>query len=106
MQEMQVCSLGREDLLEKEMGAHSNILAWGIPWTEEPGRLQIMGHKRVGHDLATKQQCAQVAWPLDNWPAILVKSQGHIWLVPTWEDMVNILTRATEHVSSFVHLCS
>ena len=46
LQEMQVCSLGQEDLLEKEMGAHSNILAWGIPWTEEPGRLQIMGSQK------------------------------------------------------------
>ena len=37
-------------LEEKEMAAHSNILAWRIPWTEEPGRLQSMGSKRVGHD--------------------------------------------------------
>ena len=49
MQEIQVQSLGREDLLEKEMTTHSNILAWKIPWTEEPGRLQSMGSKRVGH---------------------------------------------------------
>jgi len=38
-------SLGWEDLLEKEMATHSSILAWRIPWTEEPGRLQSMGHK-------------------------------------------------------------
>ena len=43
-------SLGREDLLEKEMATHSSILAWKIPWTEEPGRLQSMGSQRVGHD--------------------------------------------------------
>ena len=43
MQEMQVWSLGREDPLEKEMAAHSSILAWEIPWTEEPGGLQSMG---------------------------------------------------------------
>ena len=40
----------REDLLEKKMATHSNILAWKIPWTEEPSRLQSMGSQRVGHD--------------------------------------------------------
>ena len=43
MQETQVQSLGWEDLLEKEMATHSSILAWRIPWTEEPGGLQTMG---------------------------------------------------------------
>ena len=56
MQEMQVRFLGLEDLLEEEMATHSSILAWEIPWTEEPGRLQSFGSQRVGHDLATKQQ--------------------------------------------------
>ena len=50
MQETQVRSLGREDPLEKEMAAHSSTIAWKIPWTEEPGRLQSMGSQRVGHD--------------------------------------------------------
>ena len=50
MQEIQVQSLGREDLLEKEMTTHSNILAWKIPWMEEPGRLQSMGSQRVRHN--------------------------------------------------------
>ena len=50
MEETQVQSLGREDPLEKEMAPHSSILAWKIPWTEEPGRLQSMGSQRVGHD--------------------------------------------------------
>ena len=50
MQETWVRSLGWEDSLEKEMAAHSSILAWKIPWTEEPGRLQSMGLQRVGHD--------------------------------------------------------
>jgi len=45
-----VQSLGWEDLLEKEMATHSSILAWKIPWREEPGRLQSMGSQRVGHD--------------------------------------------------------
>ena len=42
--------------LEKEMTTHSSILAWEIPWTEEPGGLESLGSHRVGHDLATKQQ--------------------------------------------------
>ena len=50
MQEAWVQSLGREDPLEKEMATHSSTLAWKIPWTEEPGRLQSMGSQRVGHD--------------------------------------------------------
>ena len=50
MQETQVQSLGWEDPLEKEMAAHSSILAWKIPWTAEPGRLLSMGSQRVGHD--------------------------------------------------------
>ena len=50
MQETRVRSLGQEDLLEKEMATHSNILAWGIPWTEEPGGLQSMGWQRIEHD--------------------------------------------------------
>ena len=50
IQEIQVQSLGREDLLEKEMATHSSTLAWKIPWTEKPGRLQSMGLQRVGHD--------------------------------------------------------
>ena len=53
MQETQVQSLGWEDLLEKEMAPHSSILAWKIPWLEEPGRLQSMGSQRVGHNWAT-----------------------------------------------------
>ena len=50
MQETQVTSLGQEDPLEKEMATHSSILAWEIPWTEDPGGLQSMGLQRVGYD--------------------------------------------------------
>ena len=53
VQETQVQSLGWEDALEKEMATHSSTLAWKIPWTEEPGRLQSMGSQRVWHDWAT-----------------------------------------------------
>ena len=47
---VKVLSLGWEDLLEKQMATHSSILAWRIPWTEEPGGLQSIGLQRVGHD--------------------------------------------------------
>ena len=50
MRETRVQSLGQEGLLEKEMATHSSILAWKIPWTEEPGGLQSMGSQRVGYD--------------------------------------------------------
>ena len=50
IQETRIRSLGREDPLEKEMAIHASILAWKIPWTEEPGRLQSMGLQRVGHN--------------------------------------------------------
>ena len=53
MRETWVQSLGWEDPLEKEMATHSSILAWRIPWTEEPGRLQSTGSQRVGLDLVT-----------------------------------------------------
>ena len=48
--EVQVQSLGQEDPLEEGVATHSSIIAWRIPWTEEPGRLQPIGSQRVGHD--------------------------------------------------------
>ena len=59
---MWVQSLSWEDPLEKEMATHSSILAWRIPWTEEPGKLQSMGSQRVGHNLVTKQQGNFAYW--------------------------------------------
>ena len=50
MRETWVRSLGGEDPLEKEMATHSSVLAWKMPWTEEPGRLQSVGLQRVRHD--------------------------------------------------------
>ena len=50
MQEARIGTLGQEDLLEKEMATHSSILAWKIPWAEDPGWLQTMGSQRAGHD--------------------------------------------------------
>ena len=55
VQEMQVPSLGWEDPLEKGIATHSSTLAWRIPWTEEPGRIQSMGSQRVSHDVLTQQ---------------------------------------------------
>ena len=55
MQEMQIQSLGQEDPLEEGMATHSGILAWEMPWTEKPSRLQSMGSQRVGYDLVTNQ---------------------------------------------------
>ena len=58
MWETWVQSLGLEDPLEKEMAIHSSTIAWKIPWTEEPGRLQSMGLQRVGHDWVTSLSLA------------------------------------------------
>ena len=58
MQEMLVRSLGWEDPLEKEIATRSGILAWQIPWTEEPGGLQYMGSQKVRSALATQKHCS------------------------------------------------
>ena len=55
MQEMWVQSLDQKDPLKKEMATHSSVLAWEIPWAEEPGGLQPLGSQTVRHDLVTKQ---------------------------------------------------
>ena len=60
---IQVQSLGQEDPLEESMATHSSILAWRMPWTEEPGRLQSMGVTRVGHARATDHACRVGANP-------------------------------------------
>ena len=77
MQETWVCSLGREDPLEKEMATHSSILAWRIPWREDTGRLQSLGLQRVGHDWATSLSLNQEWFNLDfvqEFPGGLVKA--------------------------------
>ena len=70
---MQVQSLGREGPLEEGMATHSSILAWRIPWTEEPGGLQPRGHERVGRDSANKQQQQD---PRDTELTVFTISQG------------------------------
>ena len=75
MWEASVRSLGREDPLEKEMAIYSSTLAWKIPWTEEPSRLQSMGSQIVGHNCATSLililfwRASQVALVAKNLPA-------------------------------------
>ena len=70
MQKTLVQSLIQEDPLEKERATPSSILAWEIPWTEEPGRLQSMGFQRAGHDLQTKQ-CSKHASLISDGPIIV-----------------------------------
>ena len=66
-----LCSIPRlGSSLEEEMATHSSFLAWEIPWTEEPGRLQSMGQQRAGHDLETKQHYAFI---------ILLESLSCVW---------------------------
>ena len=65
MWETWVRSLGGEDPLEKEMAIHSSTIAWKIPWTEEPGRLQSMGSQRVRHDWETSLHFTSWMWELD-----------------------------------------
>ena len=60
MQAVQVRFLGQEDPLKKEMATHSSILAWEIPWIEEPGGLQSMASQRVRHDCVNKHSTAQL----------------------------------------------
>ena len=64
MWETWVWSVGQEDPLEKEMATHSSTLAWKIPWTEEPGRLQSMWLQRVGHDWAISLTITIQGWSL------------------------------------------
>ena len=72
MQETWVQCLGREDLLEKEMANPSRILAWKIPWTKEPGRLQSMGLQTVAHKWAAE--------PLSNWATEHIYTQAfQLW---------------------------
>ena len=89
---MWVPSLSREDPLEKEMATHSSILAWKIPWTEDPGGLQSMGSQRVGHDLATKQQLRQqkdkycVALLIENiWDRQFIETENSLADTQDWE---------------------
>ena len=75
IQETRVQFLGWEDALEKEMAAHSSILAWKIQWTVEPGRLPSMGSQRVGHDWSTSQSFTVTYLEVKMW--YILKSHRH-----------------------------
>ena len=78
MQGTWVQSLGWKDPLEKEMATHSSILAWWIPWTEEPGGLQSTGLQRVGHDWATS-----LHFTLGNLSTLLARTIFSMWMPPS-----------------------
>ena len=100
VQETRVWSQGWEDPLEKEMATHSSILAWKIPWTEEPGGLQSMGSQRVRHDWVTNTftfwyKGEEQGW---EWQACHRKESRHHWHRDTGsvlEDIENIYTPDT-----------
>ena len=75
MQETLVWSLGQEDPLEEEMATCSSILAWRIPWTEEPGGLQSIGSQRVGHDWSDLTQHSTAGWELDSRGLVYLESK-------------------------------
>ena len=90
MSDTWVRSLGGEESLDKGMATHSSFLAWGIPWTEEPGRLQSIGSQRVRHDWATntlkRRGTEEVIGLIPMWPAEASETHGggriawgHIW---------------------------
>ena len=74
--EAQVQSLGREDLLEKEMATRFSIFAWKILWTEEPGRLQSMGSQKVGHDWVTSEIISWAIFEIISWAIFPGGSDG------------------------------
>ena len=87
MQETQVQSLGQEAPLEKGMATHSSTLAWRIPWTEEPGRLQSMGLQRVGHDWATSLSYIYTPYWFFLWRALTQscsQSTSDDWVQNSW----------------------
>ena len=81
--ETRVWFLGREDPLEKEMAIHSSTLAWKIPWTEEPDRLQSMGSQRVGHDWATSLHFIGFTVAHSTWEHKLFLMKDQFVLSPT-----------------------
>ena len=90
VQETWVWSLGLEDPLEKEMVTYSRILAWGIPWTEGPGRLQSMGSQRVRNDWATNTFTITFTYiQLNITPAI--KMNKILSFEATWVDLETVI---------------
>ena len=99
MQESQVRSLGWEDPLEKEMATHPSILAWRIPWTEEPGRLQSTGSQRVGHDWATSHKHTQ-SWSQE----MNVSASGYLCLsTEVWTLGTNSIQESKDCIKMLHH---
>ena len=94
MQESWVQSLGWEDSLETGMATHSRILAWRIPWTEKPDRLQSMGSQRVGHDWATNTHRVFAHKGLIK----SARKQSHNGMPATVENMKEKNNKETLHV--------
>ena len=104
MSETQVRSLGGEDPLEKEMAIYSGILAWRIPWTEEPGWLQSIGSQRVGHwvtNTFTLNGLPQMTLPKD----ICSDHREIIWLCCLWKEEIDTsLPKASRSLRCFARL--
>ena len=97
MQKTWVWSLDQEDPLEKEMAAHSSILAWRIPWTEEPGRLRSMGSQRVEHDWVAKHSRTHTRAHTHT------HTHTHTHHIPWLDAPVLCLLSWQRHVESFSH---
>ena len=97
MLETQIQSLGLEDPLEKGMATHSSILAWRIPWTEEPGRLQSMGSQRFGHDLV-------INYTTQLFPTPGARSFWIVWIMrfSVWFVGTGIIPSPCEHLLLFL----
>ena len=108
MQNIWVQSLGWEDPLEKEMATHSSILAWRIPWTEEPGGLQSIGSQRVGHDWVTNTSAFNGSYPKDVRQWIFFIESYYI-LCRIWQlghNMYSSLKKKEDPISKFTLLIS
>ena len=101
MRETRVQSLGREDLLEKEMATHSNILAWKIPWTEELGWLLSVGSQRVGHDWATSLSLS-LSSAFSKTSLNIRKFTVHILLMPGLENFEHYFTSVWDECNCVV----
>ena len=106
MWKTRVQSLGWEDPLEKEMSTHSSILAWRIPWTEEPGGLQSTGLQRGGLDWATKFTYNTLGFMEDSFPRIRREGQRMVWgcfqrISYTVHFGSIIITSALPHITSY-----
>ena len=99
-----VRSLGQEDPLEKEMATHSSILAWRIPWTEEPGRLQSTGLRRVGHDWAASPSLSLSPRYVDVLPSVYPCTFSRTWSCLADEAAMNICVLIFGRISASIFL--